>query len=416
MSKNSVNLETQLLNRTRKLTQILIVSGALNVALLGTSVYSVFKNRSSAVPIELKPLAKETKTPLINNEQLLRAYSLLPFQELVLRLENSELVESGYTKRDLALACLVAFHHFNIERALGGLELQKRQIPFSNTAGGEQIPLIIFPGLADFQYQAILQYARTEKWPLTAQGLFFELQRSPVPKDATLLEAFYLTPHFHTAHLLFTRSGLKIEKEPLVEMLAQGDWQTLNRFTEEQKLAQDLSVEKRRNFLLSYLELRSPIAAQIFLEIDLEFALKRMSDTQILTLFELQPLHPQLATFAKELITSPRSDNVWKQAAAQLYASAGESIPEPYDHANTVKRFASQPARAAQHVAAAPANASAPSHVAPAAKRRTHTVAQGETLWKIARKYRVTPEAIKRANKLDTDRLRVGKKLEIPEK
>ena len=43
-----------------------------------------------------------------------------------------------------------------------------------------------------------------------------------------------------------------------------------------------------------------------------------------------------------------------------------------------------------------------------------HTIAHGENLWKIARKYKVSVEALRKANKLESDKLREGKTLIIP--
>ncbi|MFI5333922.1 MAG: LysM peptidoglycan-binding domain-containing protein [Chlamydiales bacterium] len=405
-------------SKTRKLTQMLIISGTLNIALLATFVYSLVKNNQVAVPIALEPIAMEKGAFRVANEQLLQAYSLLPFSDLLLRLEGKELVEDGYTTRDLALACLVAFHHFNVERALGGGALQKRYIPFRSSDNQEQIPLTIFPGLADFQYEAIQHFARSEKWPFTPQGLFFEIQRT-LERDPTLLEAFYLTPHFHTVNLLFTRSGFRIDKKLLVEMLAQGSWTTLNNFTEEQRRAQDLSPEKCRQFLVSYIEGRSPLAARVLLEIDLEFVSKRLGDFQLLTLFDLLPLNaPNVAPLAKELIVSPRCDAIWKRAASLLYTIAAEPVPEPYDHLRTLERFAAHalpplpippPPRPFTPISSAEPQAK------PAKGRRVHTIQVGDSLWKIAKKYKVTVEALKRQNRLESEKLRIGKQLEIPE-
>ena len=115
--------------RTKWLTQALIISGAFNIGLISTFVYFVLKDKQEILTTGLKPLS--TKDPLATNIGILSSYSLLPYQELILRLDNSDLIEEGITKRDLSLACLVAFHHFNLDKALGGLSLQRRTIPFT---------------------------------------------------------------------------------------------------------------------------------------------------------------------------------------------------------------------------------------------------------------------------------------------
>ncbi len=49
-----------------------------------------------------------------------------------------------------------------------------------------------------------------------------------------------------------------------------------------------------------------------------------------------------------------------------------------------------------------------------AARRRTHTVAAGETLFGLARRYGVSTDAIRRANDLASDQLRAGQTIVIP--
>ncbi|MBA4157757.1 MAG: LysM peptidoglycan-binding domain-containing protein [Gemmatimonadetes bacterium] len=51
---------------------------------------------------------------------------------------------------------------------------------------------------------------------------------------------------------------------------------------------------------------------------------------------------------------------------------------------------------------------------APARAERTHTVAAGETLWGIARRYEVTPDRIRAANRMSGDTVRIGETLVIP--
>lgn len=47
--------------------------------------------------------------------------------------------------------------------------------------------------------------------------------------------------------------------------------------------------------------------------------------------------------------------------------------------------------------------------------RRTHTVAAGETLFGLARRYGVTVDAIREANEMETDQVRTGQRLVIPQ-
>ncbi len=389
------------MSRAKWLTQALIVSGTLNIGLLATFIYFVLREKDETVFFDMNaPIQPAAAQPALSNEQLLRSYSLLSFQELLLRLDHRELAEEGYTKRDLALACLVAFHHFNIERALGGLLLQRRLIAFTNQEGQERVDLTIFPGLADYQYEAIVHYAKTEKWPFTPQGLFFEIKRTLPLSQPSLLEAFSLTPEFHAAFTLFAKSGIHIDKGALIAMLAEGDWKMLSDFAEQQRHVQDFTVERRRALLLRYLQVQSKIAARIFFETDQEYAAKRFDDPQIIALLEL--LHektPHLASFAKSLLSSPRSDAVWKKAAAKYSAATGEPLPQ--------SASPEKPQTAAAEKTKSPAPKAVP--------KRTHVVQEGESLWKIARKYHVTTDALMRLNRLETERLRPGKKLEIPD-
>ena len=51
---------------------------------------------------------------------------------------------------------------------------------------------------------------------------------------------------------------------------------------------------------------------------------------------------------------------------------------------------------------------------AKAQRPRTHTVAAGDSLWKIARRYDVDIEDLKRINKLNSDQVRRGQILTLP--
>lgn len=406
-------------HRTRRLTQALIISAALNIGLIATFAYFIMQEKEDVTNFELQPILQKSET-VINHEGLLRTYSTSSFQDLLGVLGDKEHVEQGFTKRDFALACMVAFHHFNLEKALSGPKVSERHVLFTSQEGFEKIDLALFPGLTDYQYQAIVHYAKTEKWPLTSQGLFFEIQRSSAP-DSSLLETFYLSPEFHAVSTLFAKTDLNLEKQIIVDLIAEGNWKLLDDFTRQQRAAQDLTQARRRTLLLEFLQCHSKVAAKVIIETDMEFALKRLDDAQVLLVLDtLSDKSPYLENFSKGLLASPRSDGIWKRAASTLYASQGETLPEPYDHTAALKRFVSE---SISHQQSATVAQSEPmvKKMEPDVKviskgkpKRLHLVQEGESLWKIARRYHVTVEELMKFNNLDSDKLRPGRTLEIP--
>lgn len=413
------NVEPSWSQRTRRLTQALIISAALNIGLIATFAYFILQEKEGVMNFELQPILQKSETAF-NHEGLLRAYSTSSFQDLLGLLGDKEHVEQGFTKRDFALACLVAFHHFNLEKALGGPKVSERHVLFTSQEGLEKVDLALFPGLSDYQYQAIVHYAKTEKWPLTSQGLFFEIQRTPA-RETSLLEAFYLAPEFHAVSTLFAKTGLNLDKQMLVDLIAEGNWKLLDDFSRQQRVAQDLTQARRRTLLLEFLQCHSKTAAKILIETDMEFALKRLDDAQVLLVLDtLSEKSPYLENFSKGLLASPRSDGIWKRAASTLYASRGETLPEPYDHTAALKRFVSaslataQPAEVAQSEPAVKKMDPDTKVVSKGKPKRLHLVQEGESLWKIARRYHVTVEELMKFNHLDSDKLRPGRTLEIP--
>jgi LysM repeat protein len=368
--------ENLLMRKTRWLTQALILSGTLNIGLLATFAYVTLSEKNASLPLELKANLKLNRAADPTNADLLKAYSLLPYSELLLRLENKEPVEEGLTRRDLSLSCLVALHHFNLEKAIGTLP-QKRTLLFSHEGAQEKIQLPVYPALSDDQFQAVLYYAKTEKWPLNSQGLFYELQRTPNPKDPLLIDAFCLTSEFETLQALFLKTGAMLPKPLLIDLLCEGDWQTLSTFSSEQRQALDLSIDARRALLFTYLDKHSKTAAELLLQTDAEFLLKRSNDGQILTLLDLCDTNSsQLDSFAKTLLVSPRSDAVLNRARLITKETAPAEQPQ---------------------------------------KKKLYTIETGDSLWKISRKFHVSIDSLIQANSLETEKLRPGKQLIIPD-
>lgn len=458
------------LRQTRRLTIALIVSGALNISLLSVFYYWTVKDNPPTPYVELKPANKqEQQLPLavdLSNSDVIRHLRKMPREQLIARLNNTQLIENGFSLRDLALACLVDFQQFDIEKALLGYPqpLQKRSIIYGKHRDGKPAELVVYPGLSDKQYQAIINFATTERWPMTSKGLFLSLRKQEDKlADPTLSDAFFMSPEFLAVETLFGRSKAPIDKKDLLKVLLQGDWNTLSSFADQQRVSQDLSAARRQRFLLDYVHQKSKAAAQLLLKTDEAIAAHKLDDNQVIQILQLlDEKSPEAEQFALSLLTSPRSDAVWKMAAARLYGYAGEPMPEKYHHHAALSRFvpkstvmpilAEQISPAAQKnkknqmsappvpsTASAPGNKSklsikpvnnpkmAVNNILPPAMRsspvaqqqplkrqRLYIVQDGDSLWKISRRFDVDIEAIRSNNKLQSDFLKPGHPLIIP--
>ncbi len=376
-------MDQNLVKKFRVLTFALIFSGALNMGLLAAIIAFSVQDSPKLGTFGIHQSAGDHK---VSNIACLREMSKLSFRELVALLTNRELVEEGYSKRDLALSALVGYHHFNLEKAIG-------QVAQTRKIQDEQIEL--YPGLSEPQFEAVIRFAYQEKWPLTSKGLFALLQTLPAPRDPSLDQAVSLTPEFFALQVLFQKTGAPQDPKTLIHLASEGNFELLDQFTKEQAQLLDLSVEKRRRLLLGYLANRSSKAAELLVKTDAVFALKRLDDRGMLDLLSL--LNQKTAeseTFCVSLMQSSRSDAIRRSAedrARQWNASPATHVAIAEEVPETVVEEAS--GEVAQY----------------------HTVGEGESLWKISRQYKVKVDDIVQLNGIDKDKLYPGMSLRIPQ-
>lgn len=382
--------------KIRLLSFALIFSAALNIGLIATLGY--FMAEKSGHVSQWIGKREELKS----NGQIFSSMARLSFRELVSFLTNRELVEEGYSKRDLALAALVGYHHFNLEKAICAKPTQVRKWIFSKDQ-----TIDVFPALTEEQFEAIIRFAYQEKWPLTTRGLFSVLQSQKSLKDESLEQAFSLTPEFSAIQLFFQKTKAPQPSHVLIDLLVSGSWDLFEKFFKEQSQAPQFSEERRRNFLLNYLVFHSNCAAHLLLKTDFSYALKRFDDKQILDLLSLlKKQSEEGACFCMELLRSPRSDAIWQAAAFTLYSYAGEMPPLPIDPETVLARFSPEKKQTP------PVAIAAEILVSPS---RFHVVKEGESLWKISRQYKIKVDEIVQMNQLESNSLFPGMTLKLPQ-
>ncbi len=422
------------------LFRALALSGAINILVLCLLSYWIIRERPPTPYCELKPQKKDQTNKVVDPTDWageLVALHSLSFNQLVSQLESNKIIGNAYREKDIALACLIDFHDFDLQRALlpQNLPLDKHLIRW--TPNSDQLVFLsLYPNLKQSDFQHIIQFAKTERWPLTAKGLFLQLQKQLADKqndDPTLIEAFAMTSEFWTMELLLNRGDTALNQLEIAQLIAQGNWQILSKFIEQQRENHDLSDERRREVLFEYVKVGSQAAAQLLVVLEKEYILTKADDGQIISILELLSQNNAAnELFAKELLMSPRSKPVWQNAASLLYQFAGEKKPEIWNYQNIVTRFISSPAKKTfQPFPVVNSSSSSPqintkptatllqkTKPLPLKKNETiifYCVQKGDTLWKISKKFKVNIETIKKINQLSSDIIKPGKTLKIPD-
>ena len=356
--------------KAKWLAQILIISITLNAGLVATLCYFAVRDKKTFMSYELKPLEERPgKASLTQtNEEVLGAFSLLSFDDLIRTLKDKTLVEEGYTKRDLALTCLVSMHHFDFEKALPHLDQKPKQATFIDEDGSD-LNLVFYPNLTDQHFDVIRQFAKQEKYPITTEGLFKWLQATPTPP---LKKAFARTFEFQALKTLFTHTGDAINDDAIFDLILSTNYQTMQKSIDIIRHHPQFTLETKRDVLTCLMRENSAVAASILVDTDFHFAAKRLSNPDLTLLMDLLP-----------------AESIhYKALAAHVQDSLRDiAIETP----------------------------PAPSLEKPDSKR-VHIIADGDTLWDISRHYKISLDELKKANSIESEyRLRPGNKLMIPQ-
>lgn len=408
--------------RIQFLTKTLLLSGGLNIVLIALLFYFIAKETPPRPYYELKPTDKSASSIALNltNQEALFRLRALSFDQLIFKLNEKDLVDNGYSVRDLALATLVFFHNFNLNEALKGYEepTATGKIPLGKNKEGEMVEVLVYQNLSDDQFKAVTEYATKEAFPVTNKGLFFLLRKEKEVKDPALRDTFYQTPEFSSVETLLNRGLQPIERNEILNLLLQGTWKYVSTFTQEQRVNQDLSPAKRQRLLLDYIDMGSQVAATILLKTDGPFASKKLDDPHVEAILKLlKEKNKENEEFAMAILTSPRGDIVKETAANKLYEFYGEEKPVENIKEEAIKRFSDQKtAKKASPKKKVVTFKEATPQSTPSTAGQSYVVQEGDSLWKISKKFKVSVDELKNYNGMDSDFLKPGTQLKIPKK
>lgn len=396
MAKKATDLE----KKTKFLGVALSISVAFNIALLVNFSFIALKQETTIV--ENKE-AKESTQTIASIASIVDSFLEKNMNELIDSLQDEAPLEEGYKVRDLGLSVLVNFHHLNIEQALSGIGLQKRLAHFEKKGSGEQFEMLLFPGLNNEHFKAIRHFLNSEKWPFTPEGIFYELKKSKNSVDPSLKEAFYKTPHFELIELLHKRNRLNPNREMLLKILLVSDFSYLDKFISQLIHAGDFSVDHLYQLLKHSLHLGSSIAATFLIELDPNYVLKTLEDIELARIIKsLKTRTDRTLYFLRELVSSIRSDSIRKEAATRLYLLYADALPKEINHLDWIKtlKVKKEKEKSPQENLL-----------------KEHIIREGDTLWNIARKYKIPIDQLISWNHLDKNKpLQIGKVLLLKEK
>jgi hypothetical protein len=398
----NLSFENPWLKKNRLLTKILLISVSLNIGLI-TKVFFISESKLSA-------FEAKTKTILVDktNGEILSSYFKMALPDLLLELKDKTFLQDGYTKRDLALSCLVNYHYINLEKAIPGKILQKRKLTFYHNEGGESFQITVFPNLDDLDFQLVEKFLKEEKWPFTSEGLFLELKKEFKNEDSLLRAAFFASKEFYFLYSNLKRLNEGVSKESILNFLLQGSFTDLSDWY-SRAISNEDNLMNIRLFFDTYIKIGSTRAAELWVMLDSEYILRKLTDLElnsIIQLIEKEDLSTNI--FLRQILCSVRSDEVRKSAALKLFKFCKEQVPEPYDHELALRRFLPKFFSSQER--------SVKVEKPQAQILKKHVVLEGDSLWKISKKYGVAIEEIRRVNQLQKDKLKPGQEIIIPQK
>lgn len=423
-------MNDDLLLKIKRLRRTLLVSGLLNIFFI---FFIILWSKETSPPLpELQLKTRKTALkPYIaekSAEEILLSFSKKPFHELASALKDTTLVENGFTVRDFALGSLISERYFNTDKAFEREPKlkQKRKISYTDSQGIRK-EVTLFSDARSEHFDAAIAFLAEEKWPMTSFGIYAKLLETKTP-DPSLVYMFTLTKEYKNLEMLMRKARVGASESELVALSLEGPFDNL-KMLNEQHLLDDEIKEIKREFLLSYAASGSETASQLLLKSDFEFTVKKTDDkTALKILSSLIKEIPESRKFALALLLSPRGESIWELAAKKLYELSGEKEPVPLTRRIALARFApvmltknesqerpvAPPAPIEKKIAALQKPIEkAPPPPKPKGKR-AYIVQEGDTLFKISKRFNVDADEIRKLNDLPSSYLKPGALIRLP--
>lgn len=379
------SFESSVLKKYRRLSQFLIASSLLNVAFFSSTVYQFFKPAKPAPWISSKVILTQDAASAV------KTVLNTSYPELVAQVLNKTMIEPGLAKRDLVIAVLAESYFIDLARALNRPQIPVQYLTYDDAGKSRQ--LAVPRGLADSDFEIVSQFLKQEAWPLSSKGLFIKLKLGL--KDDKLKLTFFRSAFFAKLYDALKPAISSLSEEKLCQILLKGEFSDFERFSQEI----EAGLFNAEAFLTHYILQKSNFAAKMLVELD-GFTPKSLTDKEALCLLETLAFFPdKQKKVAEDLLVSFRHES-FKKEVASLVSHLEPLAQLVLDQKDEVK----------PKVAALKKS----DELLPAKTAKTYVVQEGDSLWKISRKFKIDVESIKAANHLESETLKTGKVLIIP--
>lgn|SRR3990167_658106 len=362
--------------RDKVLVLALVLSAAFNVGF----VAKFFLDLKPAPIASFRVSPKSTPTTAYLDTLFQKS-----FFELVEELANTEPVQDGYRKNELALATLVALHSFDVSRVISR-EPGRKVMQFSHKDGGEVFQLALFPDMTPEEMGMLSSFAKREKWPFTLEGIFARIPLAGVEEKKELLQIVLVSKEWNTVRRAMQRFIPKLAMKDLFSYFLDRRSDALRLLYKELRESGKNEAEAIRYFFLKAEGLTRPLL-QAWIAQDMSYLLHDLSDEELVSLLQqFSERSDEVVRFLQLVFASSRRDFVREAAAERLSFFEGA----------LVGAISLEPP---------------PMHEA----RVRYTVQQGDSLWKIAKKFHLSIEELKQKGGINSEKLRPGQEIVIQE-